>query len=90
VAVVTKVNDVTYTADYRGFQMSLSMQSADDPAGLRGFAEVSYPDAGGFTRERISISIPDSSTLTESGTWAFERRSDGAFCLAESSITGSR
>lgn len=86
---VAKASDTRYTTSYSGVDIVLTMGSVDDPAGLRFSDTVTYPDGAGTTTESLSISVPDSDTLSGSGSFSY-RAAGGVFCNGVTSVSGSR
>lgn len=87
--LVSKISDTQYTANYAGYDITLSMASKDDPAGVSGARTVTYDDAPGTTTETVTASIPDSRRLF--GTSFFEYTGpNGTFCRGNVKITGTR
>lgn len=85
---VSKVSDTLYTTAYQGSTVNLTMGSRDDAAGLRGAANVSYAQDGGTTTESLSISVPNSRSMTGSGTFSW--RNGQQSCSGTISFTGTK
>lgn len=86
---VNKISDTQYTANYAGYDITLTMSGKDDPAGPQGSRTVTYDDDPGKTTETVTVQIPDSRRLF--GTSFFEYAGpNGSFCRGNTKITGSR
>lgn len=86
---VAKVSDTQYTANYAGYDITLSMGSRDDPNGPQGNRTVSYDDPPGRTTETVTVRIPDSRRLF--GTSFFDYVGpNNTSCRGNVEITGTR
>lgn len=90
--VIAKSSDTQYLTNISGVAFPLSMGSKDDPAGLSGSASATYADGPGnmgSTTEEFTARIPDSNTLSATGTFAYTG-SNSSSCSGVTTVTGRR
>ena len=93
-ASISKASDTLYLTSYRGTPIELRMSSANDPAGLSGTATLTYPEDNGTTVQSLSISVPNSTTLSGGGSCTWTRPATDTMpamnCTGGTAITGTR
>lgn len=87
--VIAKSSDTQFLTNISGVAFPLSMGSKDDPAGLRGTASTTYADGPGNTTEVITARVPDSNTLSATGTFVY-KGPNNSNCSGVTTVTGRR
>jgi hypothetical protein len=91
---ISKASDTLYLANYNGNNIELRMASVDDPSGLSYSGVLTYPEDNGTTEQSLSISVPDSNSLSGGGNWVWNRppseTSEGLTCTGRTQISGTK
>lgn len=86
---LSKVSDVQYVTSFDGVNLTFTMASKDDPAGLKTSISGTYEDGPGETTETLTVSIPNSSQLFGTSFWSYAGPGNTR-CQGSTQITGTK